>query len=83
MEQKKEYDSIDEKLNPKLEQRGEEIEDNIENQVNKSTKNLTDCHKKIKSLENEFLMEEESNLEYILMPESQIVKKSLFVHYNS
>ena len=58
MEAKKIYDNIDEKLNPKLEQMEEEIEDNIMNQANKLTENLTDCHKKIKSRENEFLMEE-------------------------
>ena len=46
----------------------EQLDDNIKNQVNQSTANLTECNKKNKSLKIDSLMEEESKLENILIP---------------
>ena len=46
----------------------EQLDDNIKNQVNQSTENLTECNKKSKSLKIDSLMEEELKLENILIP---------------
>ena len=73
MEAKKNHYNVDEQLDKKLDM-GDRIKDNIIYQVNLSTENLNDCNNKIKSLKNEFLMEEESNLENILISEFPIVK---------
>ena len=49
-------------------------DDDIKNQVKQSTEILTECNKKSKSLKIDSLMEVESNLDNILIPEFPIVK---------
>ena len=56
-------DTMNENLNSKLQKMGNEIKENIKNQVNQLADNLINSTPKNKSLRNEFLMEEETNLE--------------------
>ena len=74
-------DKMDKELDSKLQQIGNEIKENIKNQVNQFIENLTNFTKKSKSSKNELLMEEEPNLEIseikmveVLVPEIPMVK---------
>ena len=75
-EEEKKDDKTDNELDSKLQQMGNEIKENITNQVDQLTMNLIDTNKKIESLKNEslILIEEDLNSENILGLEIPIVK---------
>ena len=62
----------------KLQKMGNEIKENIKNQVNQLTRKLINCNKKGRSLKNKSLMEEESNCETAEIKE--IGDMSILIH---
>ena len=82
----KKNDQMDEKLNLKLQNMANNIQENVKNQINQLTEYLIDSKKKSKSTQNQFLVEEEpypklSNAS-ILVHKIPIVKKYSNEDYN-